>query len=195
MKRKTFYRLVLAILFIVSVSSLVLADQKYDFRKTHWGMSKAQVKKTEKGKIVRDVETMLVYQGNVGGHDCLIGYMFAEGKLVRSKYLFTETHSNANDYIVDYDRLKKILIKKYGKPIEDTLLWKNDLYKDDYQHWGLAVSLGHLFYFADWKTPNTEITLALNGENLDVTLEIEYISRKLEKLEEKAKEKKALDEF
>ncbi|MDI6850997.1 MAG: DUF3157 family protein [bacterium] len=221
---RMFYRIVLIILIGILSSTVVFADQiavtedgkkvllkddgtweyvkeepkkedLYDFRKTNWGMNKAEVKKTEKSKIVKEDENLLAYQGNVGGLECFILYIFAEGKLVRGKYVFTVTHSNKNDYILDYSTLKEFLVKKYGKPIKDSQLWKNDLYRDEYQNWGFAVSLGHLVYFADWETPNTHIILALYGENYEITLAIEYQSKKLKKLEEKEKEKKALDEF
>ncbi|MCD6098451.1 DUF3157 family protein [bacterium] len=224
MRSRIFYWLILAILFSVSASPLALADQiaitedgkkvllkdegtweyikeepkkeeMYDFRKTTWGMGKIQVKKTEKGKIVEEDENLLAYQGTVGGLDCFILYIFAEGKLVRAKYAFTETHSNKNDYISDFNTLKETLTKKYGKPVKDSRIWRNDLYEDDYQYWGFAVSLGHLAYFAEWETPNTYITLALYGENYEITLAIEYQSKKLKKLEEKEREKKSLDEF
>jgi len=225
MMSRIFCQLVPAILFGIFVPILVLADQiaitgngkkvilkddgtwkyvveeeqkkedLYDFRKTNWGMSKVQVKKMQKGKIVKEEENFLAYQGNVGGFDCFILYIFAEGNLVRAKYVFTETHSNKNDYISDYNSLKDILTKKYGKLYKDSHIWRNDLYKDDYQDWGLAISLGHLVYQAMWKTTNTEIFLALYGENYKITLEIQYKSEKLKELEEKVKEKKALDEF
>jgi len=221
---RIFYRPFLIILLSIFSSTVVFADQTaitedgkkvllkddgtweyvkeepkkedlYDFRKTNWGMTKAQVKKTEKSKLVNEDENLLVYQGTVSGLDCLIVYIFAEGKLVRAKYIFTKTHSNKNDYISDFNTLKEVLTKKYGKPVKDSHIWKNDLYRDDYQYWGFAVSLGHLVYFADWETSNTNLSLALYGENFEITLAIEYQSKKLKKLEEKAKEKEALDEF
>ncbi len=224
MRSKIFYRSVLIILLSISSSILVFANQiaitedgknvllkddgnweyikeeqkkedLYDFRKTNWGINKAQVKITEKGKIVKEDENLIAYQGNISGLDCFIFYILAEGKLVRAKYAFTETHSNKNDYIPDYNSLKETLIKKYGKPIEDSHLWKNDLYRDDNQNWGFAVSLGHLVYFADWETSTTNISLALYGENYEISLAIEYQSKKLKSLEEKAKQKKTLDEF
>ena len=208
MESKIFYSLVLITLLSISFSILVFADQiaitengkkvllkddgtweflkeepkreeLCDFRKTNWGMNKEQVKKTEKGKIVEEDENILTYQGNVAGLDCFVVYIFAEGKLVRAKYVFTETHSNKNDYILDYNKLKEILIKKYGKPIEDSQLWRNDLYKDDYQNWGFAVSLGHLVYFALWETPSTSIAMMLDGENYEINLQIEYLSKEL----------------
>ncbi|HUU87940.1 MAG TPA: hypothetical protein VMX17_09315 [Candidatus Glassbacteria bacterium] len=225
MKSKIFYRLVLITFWSLFSAVLVFADQiavtedgkkvllkddgtweyakeepkkeegLYDFRKTTWGMSKIQVKKTEKGKIIKEDEKLLAYQGKVGGLDCFILYILAEGKLVRAKYVFTKTHSNENDYIIDFNTLKETLTKKYDKPVEDTQIWKNDLYKDDYQHWGIAISMGHLVYFASWETLRTNISLMLHGENYKIDLEIEYQSKKLKKLEQKAEEKKALDEF
>ena len=177
------------------VKSKPKKERLYDFRKTTWGMGKIQVKKTEKGKIVKEDEDLLAYQGTVGGFDCLILYIFAEGKLVRAKYVFTETHSNQNDYISDFNTLKEILTKKYGKPDDDSHIWKNDLYKDDYQEWGLAISIGHLVYQAIWEISETKIFLTLSGENYKIWLEIEYQSKKLKKLEQKAKEKKSLGEF
>ena len=221
---KIFFRLVLIILLSIISLNVVFADQiaitedakevllkddgtweyvkeeskkegLYDFRKTTWGMSKIQVEKMEKGKIVKEEGNLLAYQGNVGGLDCFILYIFAEEKLVRAKYVFTETHSNKNDFISDYNNLKETLIKKYGKTCNDSQLWKNDLYRDDYQYWGFAVSLGHLVYQAIWETSNTKIFLALHGENYDIILEIEYQSKKLKELEEKVKEKEALDKF
>ena len=115
--------------------------------------------------------------------------------------MFTHSHSNENDYILDFNKLKEILTKKYGKPIEDERLWKNDLYRDDPQYWGFAISLGHLIYLATWETPATDttdttiITLLLNGENFEIMFCIEYLSKNLHKLEEKAIEKKSLEEL
>lgn len=72
--------------------------------------------------------------------DCYVVYVFVRGKLVRTKYVIVEEHSNRNDYIRDYKSLKTQLSKKYGAPIEDETIWKNSLYKDDREEWGFAVS-------------------------------------------------------
>lgn len=167
----------------------------YTFRKTTWGMSKEAVETTEIGKILYDTEEMLVYEGSIAGLDCEIIYISTEGKLVRAKYLITEEHSNKNMYISDYDNLKEKLIRKYGQPISDTHYWSRDLYKDDPQYWGFAVSIGDLRYFAMWETPQTSITLALHGDNYDITLAIEYRSQELTELEEREKEKRLLEDF
>jgi hypothetical protein len=165
------------------------------FRKTTWGMAYEQVKDIEKSRRTYDTEEILIYEDRLAGLACDIIYIFAQGELVRTKYLITEKHSNENDHISDYDSLKESLTKKYGGPINDGHKWKNDLYKDDYQRWGFAVSIGHLAYYAMWKTPQTTIAILLKGDNYDITLVIEYVSEELKELEEKEKEKELLEDF
>jgi len=207
--KKVLYSLVITIFSSILGTSLATASpatkRLFDFRRARWGMTKTQVLKTETAKLMMDTTIrgvdLLIYTGEVAGFNCNIGYIFAEGKLVRGKYMFTHSHSNKNDYILDFNKLKEILTKKYGKPIEDKRLWKNDLYRDDPQYWGFAISLGHLIYLATWETPATDttdttiITLLLNGENFEIMFCIEYLSKNLHKLEEKAIEKKSLEEL
>ena len=171
-----------------------LADD-FDFRKTKWGMSVAQVKASEPLAVSKEQDNILMYKTQVIGKDVLLVYIFVDNQLVRAKYILAESHTNRNDYITDYNDFKEIVTKKYGKPSADKTVWKSDLYKDDYKDWGLAVSLGHLIYLSSWKTQNTEIYVLLHGENYDITCGVEYSSKDLEELENKAKEKEALDAF
>lgn len=171
------------------------SEDKYDFRSTNWGMSKTQVKATEKMKLIKEYEDLLSYNGSVGELNCNIIYIFVGNKLVRSKYFFINEHFIKNDYIYDYNILKDMLEKKYGKPIDESQIWKNNLYKDDKENWGLAISIGHLLYYTIWETPSTIITLALDGDNFEINLQIEYSSKKLKTLEEKQKGKKILENF
>jgi len=159
-----------------------------DFRDTKWGMSNAEVKKIEKENFFKEEGNFLGYKGEVGGKDCQIIYTFVQDKLVRAEYIITEKHTNQNDYISDYNSLKELLTKKYGKPTKDEEFWRNDLYKDDYSHWGFAVSLGHHAYFTTWETPSTEILEFLHGDNYQITLGIGYTSKQFEDLEKKTKE-------
>ena len=167
----------------------------FTFRNTYWGMSKAQVKESEKTNLIKEEANLLVYQGTVSDLGCLIVYIFSQEKLVRCKYSIIEKHTNRNDYITDQQKLKKILIDKYKDPIQDDTAWKNDLYRNDYQEWGFAVSVGHLVYFTKWENTETEITLVLYGENYDITLGVEYKSKELKILEEQDRQQKAANEF
>lgn len=155
------------------------------FRNATWGMSKSQVKITEKEKPKSEDDSFLVYVGKVAGMNALIIYVFVDNKLVRAKYSFIENNSNRNDNITDYNNLKKLFEKKYAKPKEDKFIWKNDLYRDNSSEWGFAVSLGHLLFYSQWETSNTVITLTLSGENHRTELVAEYYSKALEVLEGK----------
>ena len=124
--------ILLIILCILAVSTLILfaEEAKYDFRKTNWGMSKEQVKATEDKKPDFEDNTMLSYEVTISEKDFECAYLFLEDKLYGSGYLFFGEHTNKNLYIDDYEELKEILTKEYGKPKIDKVTWKNDLLKN-----------------------------------------------------------------
>ena len=124
--------ILLIILCILAVSTLILfaEEAKYDFRKANWGMSKEQVKATEDKKPDFEDNTMLSYEVTISEKDFECAYLFLEDKLYGSRYLFFGEHTNKNLYIDDYEELKDILTKEYGKPKIDKLTWKNDLFKN-----------------------------------------------------------------
>jgi len=167
----------------------------FDFRKTNWGMTKDQVKKAELGRLVSEDDGLLVFSDKVAGRDVQIGYVFIGDKLVRSKYVFLEQHSNENLFISDYVRIKEILTEKYGPPLEDRSVWANELYRNDQPRWGMAVSVGHLLFFSEWKTPSTHIFHGLKGDNFKISLQTEYSSRELGRLEKQSEKDKALSNF
>ena len=124
--------ILLIILCILAISILILfaEEVKYDFRKTNWGMSKEQVKATEDKKPNFEDNTMLSYEVTISEKDFECAYLFLEDKLYGSGYLFFGEHTNKNLYIDDYEELKEILTKEYGKPKIDKVTWKNDLFKN-----------------------------------------------------------------
>ena len=180
-------------------------DVTYNFRKTRWGMTRKEVRISEgKRKPVLDpTEKEICYVDTISGKTFLVAYSFVDNKLVSGAYALMEKHTNYNMYVEDYEEVKELLIKKYGKP-EDKwfdgndyreMLWRNDLYKDDPDHWGLAISMGDLVFRLCWKTSDTDIMLQLAGDNFKVRLNVGYFSRNLENLQEKAKEKETKNKF
>jgi len=133
------------------VSSLCFATEKYNFRKTTWGMTKKEVKQVE-GEPQYEVEDKLLYLDTVAGMNCVVIYTFENGKLVRGGYKFLVKHSNKNLYIDDYEIIKELLIKKYGKPKSDSKIWKGgEYYKNEPDEWGFAISAGYLHSLQDGK--------------------------------------------
>ena len=102
---------------------------------------------------------------------------------------------NSNLYLEDYKQFKKLLIKKYGSQTEEKTRWLNDLYKDDRSDWGTAISIGHLMLLNGWENSDTFIALAMKGDNFEINCVIEYESKSLKPLTDKAKEKEQLEAF
>jgi hypothetical protein len=60
---------------------------------------------------------------------------------------------------------------------------------------GLALSLGHTEYSANWETPSTFISLSLKEENYWVLCVIEYRSKEYTYLAENVKKADVVDPF
>ena len=161
----------------------IQAIAKRDFRKTNWGMDKKTVKLTEPDDPTSEEDSAMIYSRKVAGMDVLIGYIFVLDKLVRAKYMFHQQHENLNQYITDYNNIKKDLEKKYGKATKERTIWSNDLYTKIQSQWGTALGLEYVTFLSFWDTPKTEITLTLKGENSKIDLWLEYKSKALAKLE------------
>ncbi len=150
---------------------------KFDFRKTTWGMSKEQVKLSEDIKPVFEEKDTLMYETEVLHMKCYIAYKFIDNILAAAVYSFIDEHSNENDYISDYSNVKDALQKKYGTPKSTDINWRNDLYADEPEQYGFAVSIGHLVYWSKWETDSTDIILSLNGENYEISHSAFYNSK------------------
>lgn len=167
------------------------------FRKVMWGMSAEQAKEIETAEFVKRVKgggdfkglDILFYTSNISGLDCAVVYYFADNMLTRARYLITEEHANENLYIEDFVKIKNQLVEKYGSPDRDDTIWSNDLYQDDPSEYGMAVSVGHLMYVAEWYPPETIIQLLLRGDNYNVSLWVEYIGEDFREFEKKIRKK------
>lgn len=166
-----------------------------DFRETSWGMNMNQVRKHETSIFVSTEPNLLVYETTLNGLKANVIYQFVDNKLARTGYMIKEIHSNRNNYIDDYDKIKNLLIKKYGTPTVDKTNWYNDLYRDTPQDYGMAVSIGHLKYISSWKTSRSEIINGLYGENYDIHHIIFYTSEEYGKSLDAETEKRALNDF
>lgn len=152
--------------------------EEADFRSINWGMSIAEVEEAE-GEANFAVSDSLVYDDlSVAGIDVVLVYYFNESdQLYSAIYKSAETHTNKNDFIDDYKKVVEALTEKYGKPLDSGTIWKDDLYKDDPTDWGMAVSAGHMIMYAKWETENTDIMIALTGDNFEISTMIGYESK------------------
>lgn len=146
-----------------------------DFRNCKWGMSKEEVKKYETDiDITEENEEKIKAIVEVDNTDFLAEYYFNNDKLEQVTMLSMEEHSNENLFIDDYTNFQELISKKYGEPNQDKKIWSNDLYKDNSEDWGFAISLGDLAMISQWFTDTTEIGLTLSGDNYEIIFGIIY---------------------
>lgn len=157
------------------------------FRKVSWGVSPSEVKASEGNEPNLEQDDYLDFEVRLGSFKCLAAYIFVGDQLVRGKYIVLEEYQNQTNYLTIYEELKSSVSKKYGSPFRDETYWLNDLYKDDYSEWGMAVGCGHLSKFAFWETQESTINVGLYGENFDVNVSIEYAGKVFVGVEDAAK--------
>ena len=199
MKRKhNIFLLVLISILIILCNNKVFSQKftvLYDFRKTNWGMSKEEVKLTEERKPNYEGDVALLYEVKIDKYDCLCIYHFLENKLFQSRYVFNEKHLNKNAFIEDYENLKELLTKKYGKPTWENVNWIDDFYKDIKGNWRLAVARGDLEYIITWEDSITTVQVKLEGDNYKIYLAIVYYSNELEDWAKEIMDKKSFKDL
>ncbi len=204
MKRKNLVFIVVLIIALLNMifSNVILAKEvatktrHYDFRKTRWGMNKMQVKESEKSKFIDDFGKWITYKVIVGINDCVLTYRFTEDKLIEADYtffsIFTTIEKIAIDNACKSDMLKEDLIKKYGEPVYDSILFSlKSASKIDLKDWYFAVASGEVTRTVFWENPDTEICLLVYRTDLAIV----YKSVKLKSLEEKAEKKRIMNEL
>ncbi|MCP5051486.1 MAG: hypothetical protein GY940_30240 [bacterium] len=162
---------------------------KTNFRKAKWGINKAQIKILEGRSPVLDRGFGMMYKDNLFNWPVNVLYIMSGSQLSAGGYTFEHKHSNKNTYIDDFKKIKRGLIKKYGVPVSDDQVWGNNLYKDNRQSWGMAISAGHMEYVAIWETKDTTIRLRLAGDNYKINIGIYYKSKKIETKEKDESDK------
>ena len=131
----------------------------------HWGENPERLRTSIASRAERDEQGALVYLRNVGEHGVLEGYEFSGDSLVRGQYVIVQRPINGlNEFIDYYTVLKKTLTEVFGQPVQDRVVWDNDLYRPVPDYWGVAVMMGHLHYQASWETDEGTITLELTGQ-------------------------------
>lgn len=184
MKRKI-TAILLSGALVGSLSVMVNAEEStITFRGYDWGTSKEEIMKNEiTSDMVADVDYLeeddglLINGQSVAGLDALVLYNFIDNGLDSGVYSITEKHTNKTDYYRDYEDLVKKYTDKYGTPVIDQAQWKDDLYKDDPDDWGMAVAVGDVTFVSKWEKADGSTTgIMLKGDNYEINLAIIYQS-------------------
>ena len=162
-----------------NVEKVDMVQHSFEFRGLKWGSTREEVKSIIKDAILYDEAENLMYSSDVSGLDAQLVFWFKSGKMNAIAYIFKEPHSSRNLYIEDYEKIKSLLIEKYGLPADEQERWLDDLYKDDPNDKGMAIAIGHLVISSIWRFPDTEITHGLTGDNYEITHLLSYKSTKI----------------
>ena len=179
---------------ILLIISLITLQANAQYRGMEWSSSKKDAI-AKYGKPDLEGEGYIAYNYTLAGKSTLSGFYYKQDKLWRAAYILSESHSNKNGYIDDYNDLRNLLSKKYGTPIADETYWENDLFKDDYSQWGTAISIGHMLKYSTWSDENTDIECSITGDNYEITCKILYTSIELKDWVAKIIEEEKLDDF
>lgn len=184
------------LLFTIAIFTLnSISYSQKQIRNANWGWSRDSVKKSENLKLISGNKDRLLYFGSLANDKYSIAYKFTKNKLTEVTYAYMEKHINLNNYISAYDKIQDILTKKYGEPLKDETIWKDDLYKNNPNNFGLACSAGHVSFISTWENSDTHIMLLCTGENFDITVGILYSSLEYSNLEKQKSEEQNNKDF
>ena len=135
--------------------------ERFNCRKTRWGMDKAAVQASEAHPVLREGENLLSFQGTAFGMPCLLHYRFVDGKLASLKCEINSEFENPATYLDTFNRLIKRLTRYYGVPSFRDVFWSENAAEQEFS--GEAVAKGLATYVARWKTPYTLVLSTLSG--------------------------------
>lgn len=176
---------------------IAIEKQEPDFRSCFWGMQKEEVRKVEKEFLKDENQGRLIYSTSLLNIDCYLFYRFTrDNKLYESGYLFVEEYVDPRSYIIDYQKVKNLIEKKYGKPYLDGESWTNDLVKGSGLSPGTALELGFLQFVSFWSTEKTDISLILTLNNrYEIGMLLSYTSKEYASVIKQKTEQDALDQI
>jgi hypothetical protein len=161
------------------------------FEEMPWGSTKKQVVDSE-GKPAAQTRVkgldILAYKQRMFNLDCDIEYSFAANKLRQTKFSFVNDSPDKNSYLDDYRKIKDALTRRFGKPVDENMNWRDDSCKEDFSAWGDAVGLGQLELTSRWLTHQTEILASLAGREQKISLVVLFKGLQVRELARKNQE-------
>lgn len=148
-----------------------------DVRGFIWGVPPADVIKYEKVVLYEKVGDTLFFIDNVNGLKTLISYEFYNNRLWRVIFdVLKDEYPQPQRIIDDYVSMEILLNRQYGDFKSRDEKWRDNYYKEKYNHWGLAVYNGHLELRTHWQTPRTDALLSLRAEKYDYKFRVIHFS-------------------
>lgn len=172
-------------IFLTVTLVLCITISAQDYRNVSWGDSKAVVEASESNvdweEYTDGIYEVMMFETSIVGLETYVGFIFVGNKLVRTVYLFNESHLlNKNLYIDEFDRVDELLQTKYGEGDKEEI-WKNTAFKHNESDHGNAIGYGHYEIYVRWEIPGkTTISHSLTAGDADIEHAVRYSSIELE---------------
>lgn len=163
---------------VIFIGAVPEIEREPDFRQGFWGDSLADIKKKEGKADEFNMAGIYAFTTYVAGLECLAAYRFTGNKLTSGKYVFL--NNNSDNCVKNYEKLVELLTKKYGNPFSNDKKTSASSYEQQIYTDGELVRNGDMSFEAYWFTPFTTLAIILNGEQYQVSLNMEYYSNKLD---------------
>ena len=160
-----------------ALTDAIIYSKDYNVRKTKWGMTKEEVKRSETIQLIKEGTDFLEYKHQLIGLNTKIKYNFTNARLSSVEYIIEQDDVNPARFYEDYIELKRYLRNTYGNPVSDEKIWKNDIYKNDEKNWGFAIAVGFLECKTIWQNESTVIKLIQTGGNHIINTYILYSAK------------------
>jgi hypothetical protein len=118
-----------------------------------WGLPPTLILESEKGTFVGAESGRLFYIDDIeiGDSDsdlktvrATIGYDFKEDQLWRARVFIEKKYLDPRERINDLMRIRKELVKQYGDPVDEIMVWHDNREKNWPESWGWAVLRGEM---------------------------------------------------
>ena len=142
-------------------------------------MSLAEALKVQSKARQVDPGSWLVDDSAIGGMKALLGFVLTSNVVGQLHLLLLEEHSDESGHVSDFEKLRSLLVEKYGEPDSDRSNWRNPLFRSEPSKFGLAVAAGHVARAVEWELEDTSVRLSISGDNYKVRVGVTYASREL----------------
>jgi hypothetical protein len=153
------------------------------YKDAKWGMSKEQVKESFPDKKFNIRDELIWFSDRVAGEDANVIFDFINDRLYTVNVQIKLRVLGSQAYVFRFFRFERLLVQKYGEPVQKIRERTPTPYVSDED----AILMGWSKYSSIWRTPESQITLSLQGANYKLYLWIEYECIELAKEKEQRK--------
>ncbi len=134
-----------------------------------WGLPPTVILENERGTFVGQEEigegnARLFYLDYIKGMRSTIGYDFENNKLSRARIFIEKQYTNPQERIEDLMTISKDLVKRFGDPVDETMVWHDNKERNWPEAWGWAILRGELMMRIVFRNTETEVVAFLGAK-------------------------------